>query len=381
MLRMFPTVRVSFTGLTPDQRYGVLLDIVPVDNKRYRYAYHRSSWLVAGKADPPAPARLYIHPDSPFTGEQLRKQVVSFEKVKLTNNEQDKHGQIVLNSMHRYQPRVHLIKWREGIVPTTTNIDLDSEKFRTYIFPETVFTAVTAYQNQLITKLKIDSNPFAKGFRDSSRLTDFDRDPVESMMPLEHHFLRTAAAGPLRLFSELDMDNNNLMNSIEKVRMLQQQWGARAAAAIAGGYPGARRSSVRPSLPQLYTLNPTRGSPSPLPLPAHLWSQWTALSQLPPGMLGQPHPQHMQQGHQHQGPPPPQQQQHHPASLGSPISAASSMSSNNGSGGSSARSPINLRYSPYPSPASTKAASTSPNASNMMNDSIGVSMGMGGNRS
>ena len=26
-----------------------------------------------------------------------------------------------------------------------------------------------------ITKLKIDSNPFAKGFRDSSRLCDFDR--------------------------------------------------------------------------------------------------------------------------------------------------------------------------------------------------------------
>ena len=26
-----------------------------------------------------------------------------------------------------------------------------------------------------ITKLKIDSNPFAKGFRDSSRLTDYER--------------------------------------------------------------------------------------------------------------------------------------------------------------------------------------------------------------
>lgn len=26
-----------------------------------------------------------------------------------------------------------------------------------------------------ITKLKIDSNPFAKGFRDSSRLTDIER--------------------------------------------------------------------------------------------------------------------------------------------------------------------------------------------------------------
>lgn len=92
--RMFPTLRVSFTGVQGTGRYAVLLDIVPVDGKRYRYAYHRSSWLVAGKADPPAPARLYPHPDSPFTGDQLRKQVVSFEKVKLTNNEMDKSGQV-----------------------------------------------------------------------------------------------------------------------------------------------------------------------------------------------------------------------------------------------------------------------------------------------
>jgi hypothetical protein len=75
-------------------KYWVLLDIVPCDNKRYRYAYHRSSWLVAGKADPPPPHRLYPHPDAPYTGEQLRKQVVSFEKVKLTNNEMDKNGQV-----------------------------------------------------------------------------------------------------------------------------------------------------------------------------------------------------------------------------------------------------------------------------------------------
>lgn len=96
--RMFPTCRVSFNGLRPEGRYAVLMDIVPVDNKRYRYAYHRSSWLVAGKADPPAPARLYVHPDSPFTGEQLRKQVVSFEKVKLTNNDMDRHGHVSINN-------------------------------------------------------------------------------------------------------------------------------------------------------------------------------------------------------------------------------------------------------------------------------------------
>uniref|UniRef100_A0A8C5SP39 T-box transcription factor TBX20 n=1 Tax=Laticauda laticaudata TaxID=8630 RepID=A0A8C5SP39_LATLA len=146
--RMFPTIRVSFSGVDPEAKFIVLMDIVPVDNKRYRYAYHRSSWLVAGKADPPLPARLYVHPDSPFTGEQMLKQMVSFEKVKLTNNELDQHGHIILNSMHKYQPRVHIIKKKDH---TASLLNLKSEEFRTFIFPETVFTAVTAYQNQLVS--------------------------------------------------------------------------------------------------------------------------------------------------------------------------------------------------------------------------------------
>lgn len=103
--RMFPTVRCSFTNLRPDMKYWVLLDIVPCDNKRYRYAYHRSSWLVAGKADPPPPHRLYAHPDAPYTGDQLRKQVVSFEKVKLTNNEMDKNGQVCVCTHQKEYPR------------------------------------------------------------------------------------------------------------------------------------------------------------------------------------------------------------------------------------------------------------------------------------
>ncbi|XP_006143091.1 T-box transcription factor TBX20 isoform X2 [Tupaia chinensis] len=196
--RMFPTIRVSFSGVDPEAKYIVLMDIVPVDNKRYRYAYHRSSWLVAGKADPPLPARLYVHPDSPFTGEQLLKQMVSFEKVKLTNNELDQHGHIILNSMHKYQPRVHVIKKKDH---TASLLNLKSEEFRTFVFPETVFTAVTAYQNQLITKLKIDSNPFAKGFRDSSRLTDIERESVESLIQ-KHSYARS----PIRTYGgEEDM--------------------------------------------------------------------------------------------------------------------------------------------------------------------------------
>ncbi|XP_067626067.1 T-box protein H15-like isoform X2 [Eurosta solidaginis] len=198
--RMFPTVRVSFSGplrqIQPPDRYAVVLDVVPMDSRRYRYAYHRSSWLVAGKADPPPPARLYSHPDCPISVDALRKQVVSFEKVKLTNNEMDKNGQIVLNSMHRYQPRIHLVRLAHGQTIPTNPKELQELDHKTYVFPETVFTAVTAYQNQLITKLKIDSNPFAKGFRDSSRLTDFDRDPMDSFL-LEQH-LRS----PLRFFPD-----------------------------------------------------------------------------------------------------------------------------------------------------------------------------------
>ncbi|GIY09969.1 t-box transcription factor TBX20 [Caerostris extrusa] len=77
--------------------------------------------------------------------------------------------------MHKYQPRIHLVRRRNTHGSNSLITDLEAEEYRTYVFPETVFTAVTAYQNQLITKLKIDSNPFAKGFRDSSRLTEFDR--------------------------------------------------------------------------------------------------------------------------------------------------------------------------------------------------------------
>ena len=94
--RMFPTVRITFGDIEqePGVKYHVVLDIPPCDNKRYRYAYHRSSWLVAGKADPAPPHRLYPHPDGPFSLDQLRKQVTSFEKVKITNNESDNSGQV-----------------------------------------------------------------------------------------------------------------------------------------------------------------------------------------------------------------------------------------------------------------------------------------------
>ena len=60
----------------------------------YRYAFHSSSWLVAGKADPATPERVHYHPDSPAKGAQWMKQIVSFDKLKLTNNLLDDNGHV-----------------------------------------------------------------------------------------------------------------------------------------------------------------------------------------------------------------------------------------------------------------------------------------------
>ena len=67
---------------------------------------------------------------------------------------------IVLNSMHKYQPRILIVpaESMERIAYAPT--------YSAYVFPSTEFVAVTAYQNQRVTKLKIAHNPFAKGFRE-----------------------------------------------------------------------------------------------------------------------------------------------------------------------------------------------------------------------
>uniref|UniRef100_A0A3B4VH31 T-box domain-containing protein n=1 Tax=Seriola dumerili TaxID=41447 RepID=A0A3B4VH31_SERDU len=156
--RMFPHCSISLSGLQPFVSYVIMMDLVPVDSFKYRVnAYEQ--WEVAGKAEPQPPCRTYMHPDSPATGSHWMKQSLSFLKVKLTNNTLDQHGHIILHSMHRYYPRFHVI---QADSPYTVRWG----PFQTFSFPETTFTAVTAYQNPKITKLKIDHNPFAKGFRE-----------------------------------------------------------------------------------------------------------------------------------------------------------------------------------------------------------------------
>ncbi|XP_023248425.1 T-box transcription factor TBX10 [Copidosoma floridanum] len=200
--RMFPTFQCRLFGLEPNTDYLLVMDFVPCDDKRYRYAFHSSAWVVAGRADPVSPPRIHVHPDSPASGAHWMKQPVSFDKLKLTNNQLDDNGHIILNSMHRYQPRCHVVV---APSPPGSSPDPRTENFKTFSFPETRFTAVTAYQNHRITQLKIASNPFAKGFRDcepddcdgsTSAATNASASPAPKRVPACSVAAQSATANP-----------------------------------------------------------------------------------------------------------------------------------------------------------------------------------------
>nr|XP_020478969.1 T-box transcription factor TBX6-like [Monopterus albus] len=164
--RMFPGLKLKLSGLNPSLRYILLLDIIPADNSRYRF--QGGGWQAVGGAEARLPDRIFIHPDSPSTGAHWQSRTISFHYAKLTNNTLDSQGHIILHSLHRYQPRVHVIEARDML-------RWGGEQ-HTFVFPETQFITVTAYQNSKITELKINSNPFAKGFREDGMNSKKQRD-------------------------------------------------------------------------------------------------------------------------------------------------------------------------------------------------------------
>ncbi len=110
-------MKVSLCGLDEKRQYYVLIDLVLADDCRYKYT--GKEWTVAGTAEPQMPSRLeedggggggegkffaltrfvrvrryFIHPDSPATGAQWMKHDISFQKVKLTNNNLDQNGHV-----------------------------------------------------------------------------------------------------------------------------------------------------------------------------------------------------------------------------------------------------------------------------------------------
>uniref|UniRef100_A0A3Q1GL52 Eomesodermin homolog b n=1 Tax=Acanthochromis polyacanthus TaxID=80966 RepID=A0A3Q1GL52_9TELE len=163
--RMFPFLSFNIAGLSVTAHYNVFVEVVLADPNHWRF--QGGKWVTCGKADNSSQGnKVYIHPESPNTGAHWMRQEISFSKLKLTNNKGTSHNtsqMIVLQSLHKYQPRLHIVEVTEDGVE-----DINSEvKTQCFTFPETQFIAVTAYQNTDITQLKIDHNPFAKGFRDN----------------------------------------------------------------------------------------------------------------------------------------------------------------------------------------------------------------------
>ncbi|NXF84711.1 TBX4 factor, partial [Eubucco bourcierii] len=140
--RMFPSYKVKVTGMNPKTKYILLIDIVPADDHRYKFCDNK--WMVAGKAEPAMPGRLYVHPDSPATGAHWMRQLVSFQKLKLTNNHLDPFGHV-----------------REMFCR-----GFFSDQSCSMYGPDPFSNAFCLLLLK-ITQLKIENNPFAKGFRGS----------------------------------------------------------------------------------------------------------------------------------------------------------------------------------------------------------------------
>ncbi|XP_077901624.1 T-box transcription factor TBX10, partial [Ictidomys tridecemlineatus] len=259
--RMFPTFQVKILGMDTLADYALLMDFIPLDDKRYRYAFHSSAWLVAGKADPATPGRVHFHPDSPAKGAQWMRQIVSFDKLKLTNNLLDDNGHIILNSMHRYQPRFHVV----FVDPRKDSERYAQENFKSFVFTETQFTAVTAYQNHRITQLKIASNPFAKGFRES----DPDSWPVAPGPLLSTPARSRSSLSPCLLAgaTEQEKDPNKASASTSRthVRLHHQLLPSPEALLAPATYRPLTYQGLYPGAPSHLGISRTRPAPYPLP--------------------------------------------------------------------------------------------------------------------
>ncbi|KAF0882044.1 EOMES protein, partial [Crocuta crocuta] len=203
--RMFPFLSFNINGLNPTAHYNVFVEVVLADPNHWRF--QGGKWVTCGKADNNMQGnKMYVHPESPNTGSHWMRQEISFGKLKLTNNKGANNNStqmIVLQSLHKYQPRLHIVEVTEDGVEDLN----EPSKTQTFTFSETQFIAVTAYQNTDITQLKIDHNPFAKGFRDNydSMYTASENDrltPSPTDSPRSHQIVPGGRYGVQSFFPE-----------------------------------------------------------------------------------------------------------------------------------------------------------------------------------
>lgn len=145
----------NVTGLVPELDYIPYLEFNL--SARCRMKYNKASgWQAAGAEDPQSPKNRVAHPEGHKPGAFWVKNGINFKGVKITNTSRPPANQVVLSSMHKYLPRLVLVQVNSGAR-------------RDFIFNECEFIAVTAYQSDSVTALKVYNNKFAKGFREDGK--------------------------------------------------------------------------------------------------------------------------------------------------------------------------------------------------------------------
>ncbi len=130
----------------------------------FKYRFINGEWKSSPRSEKISQQPIiYEHTDSPNFGHHWSKEAIAFGKLKLTNNENSKSSDaIYLKSLMKYDPIVHVFRHDKN------NVDFRELVLTTPLY-KTQFIAVTAYQNEAITSLKIKYNPFAKAFLNNNK--------------------------------------------------------------------------------------------------------------------------------------------------------------------------------------------------------------------
>ncbi|KAB1265216.1 T-box transcription factor TBX21 [Camelus dromedarius] len=161
VVRMFPFLSFTVAGLEPTSHYRMFVDVVLVDQHHWRY--QSGKWVQCGKAEGSMPGISLLGSGGHTFSLRLGAPWWIQEEPPSPCPRLTASQMIVLQSLHKYQPRLHIVEVNDGEPEAACN----ASNAHIFTFQETQFIAVTAYQNAEITQLKIDNNPFAKGFREN----------------------------------------------------------------------------------------------------------------------------------------------------------------------------------------------------------------------
>ena len=90
--RMFPSIDITVTGLNPNSKYMMIMDVVPVSNWRYKYV--EQEWVVSRPSTGAPLTDYFVHPKSPSLGVDWMEEDISFGGMKLTNLEEKSEGMV-----------------------------------------------------------------------------------------------------------------------------------------------------------------------------------------------------------------------------------------------------------------------------------------------